>query len=472
LDFGICNLLIKPGNVFLRHFDFYKKKVVVVGLGRSGVALATFLAKRGAVVTATDHAPPERLTSSIEALEGCQVQFTLGGHDEKEFASADLVVLSPGVPHTLPILESAREKGVAVIGEMGLAVGMIEEPILAVTGTNGKTTTTELIGEMLKRSGKRVFVGGNIGTPLISYVDGTHEPAEIVVAEVSSFQLDTIVDFRPSTAVMLNLTDDHLDRYENFTSYAASKWRVFENQKKTDTAIVNGMNAAVAELMEKRPPRSRCLRFSDQAITDGALISSDKILLVENGRESADFSLVDARIKGPHNRENIAAACLAARAHGASDQGIQQAIDGYNGLPHRLEPLGNVRGVNFFNDSKATNVDAVLRALECFEEPVVLIMGGQNKKNDFTQLRSSIHDRVKTLVVMGEAKEEIMEALAGEPIEGTVEAGSLKEAVEKAMASARPGETVLFSPACASFDMFDSYVQRGNRFRELVERFQ
>lgn len=450
--------------------DFKNQQVVVMGFGRSGVAVTRFLVKRGASVTVTDQASADALKESVEALGALDVRFKLGGHDKKDFTSADLVVLSPGVPHTLPILDSAREKGVSVIGEMELAAGLIKEPILAVTGTNGKTTTTELVGEMLKNSGLRVFVGGNIGTPLISYVDGAHDLAEIIVAEVSSFQLDTTVDFHPRTSMLLNITDDHLDRYANYSAYSESKWRIFENQLSTDTAIINGMDSTVIEMVKKRPPRAACLLFSDQAVSNGARISSNKILLFENGHQTADFSLEHAGLTGPHNRENIAAACLAAREQGASDEGIQQAIDDYQGLPHRLESVGKVGGVHFVNDSKATNVDAVKRALECFEKPVVLIMGGQNKKNDFTRLQSSIRHRVKKLVVIGEAKDEILEALADVPKEGSIEAGSLEEAVEKALISAKADETVLFSPACASFDMFDSYVQRGDRFREIVER--
>jgi UDP-N-acetylmuramoylalanine--D-glutamate ligase len=420
----------------------------------------------------TDRAPADSLSAQVEALKGLDVRFKMGGHDEKDAVDADLIVLSPGVPHTLPMLERARQKGVSVVGEMALAAGRIQEPIVAVTGTNGKTTTTELVGEMLKRSGTRVFIGGNIGTPLISYVEGLYGQADVVVVEVSSFQLDSAIDFQPDTAVVLNLTDDHLDRYENFSAYARSKWRIFEHQSKAHKAVVNGKDAAIAEMMKTHPPRSACWFFSDKAVPDGARIYTDAIGVFEKGQQVATFSLDRAGITGPHNRENIAAACLAARTQGASDDGIQQAIDAYKGLSHRLERVGKINGVHFWNDSKATNVDAVRRALECFAKPVVLIMGGQNKKGDFTQLRTSVHRRVKKLVVVGEATEEICEALADEPKGGCVKADSLEDAVEKAIEGAEPGETVLFSPACASFDMFDNYVQRGNRFREIVKGLQ
>lgn len=449
--------------------DLRNKRIVVVGMGRTGVATARFLAKRGARVTVTDRAPAETLKASVEALGGLELRLKLGGHDAGDFETADLVVLSPGVPHTLAMLEPAWAKGTPVIGEMELAARYIAEPILAVTGTNGKTTTTRLVGNMLGNSGKKVFVGGNIGIPLISYADDAHGRADVVVVEVSSFQLDTSVDFRPDTAVMLNITDDHLDRYANFSAYADAKWRIFENQRPMDSAVLNAMDATVTALIEKRPPVARRQLFSDQAVAKGVRILKEKLLTMDGGRQTGSFALDRTGLIGPHNRENVAAACLAAREQGATDAGIQQAIDEFQGLPHRLETVGLVDGIRFVNDSKATNVDAVNRALECFDRPVVLIMGGQNKKGDFRRLKSQVRRRVKTLVAMGEAKDEIVTALAGDPERGILEAASMQEAVEKARGAAHAGETVLLSPACASFDMFDNYAHRGNRFREIVE---
>ncbi len=446
------------------------KQVVVVGLGRSGVAAARFLVNQGARVTVTDRAPADALKASTAALDGMDIRLKLGGHDARDFENADLVVLSPGVPHTLPMLEPAWVNGTPVIGEMELAAGYISEPILAVTGTNGKTTTTELVGKMLRNSGKKVFVGGNIGTPLIAYADGAFPRADVLVVETSSFQLDTTMDFRPDTAVMLNITDDHLDRYPTFSAYAESKWRIFENQRPTDSAVLNAMDATVAAMIKKHPPMARRQLFSDQAVVNGAQILTDKILIFDADRQKSSFSLEKTGLIGPHNRENTAAACLACREQGATDAGIQQAIDDFQGLSHRLETIGRVGGVRFVNDSKATNVDAVNRALECFDTPVVLIMGGQNKKGDFTQLKLRVRQHVKTLVAMGEARDEIVTALAGDPERGILEATSLEEAVEKAFAAAADGETVLLSPACASFDMFDNYAHRGNRFREIVGR--
>jgi UDP-N-acetylmuramoylalanine--D-glutamate ligase len=451
--------------------NYSNKRIVVVGLGRSGVSTARFLTHRGARVTVTDRKGQDALADRVAALDGLDLTLKLGGHDPRDFETADLVVLSPGVPHIQPVLEPAWANGTPVIGEMELAAGSITEPIIAVTGTNGKTTTTELLGQMLKNSGKKVFVGGNIGTPLTDYADGLHGKADVVVAETSSFQLDTMVDFRPATAVMLNITDDHLDRYTSFQAYAESKWRIFENQQPTDAAIFNTLDAMVTAMLEKHPPKARRQIFSDQAVANGAQILKDKILLFAGGQPAGTYALDQADLMGPHNRENIAAACLAARDQGATDAGIQQAIDTFKGLAHRLEPVRTVRGIRFINDSKATNVDAVKRALECFDHPVVLIMGGLNKKGDFSQLKSLVHRRVKTLVAMGQAKDEIITALAGDPGH-VIEADSMEEAVQKAFDAALDGDTVLLSPACASFDMFASYAERGDRFRQIVERMR
>ena len=451
--------------------NYSNKRIVVVGLGRSGVATARFLTHRGARVTVTDRKGQDALTDSVAALSGLDLTWKLGGHDPRDFETADLVVLSPGVPHIQPVLEPAWANGTPVIGEMELAAGSITEPIIAVTGTNGKTTTTELLGQMLKNSGKKVFVGGNIGTPLTDYADGLHGKADVVVAETSSFQLDTMVDFRPATAVMLNITDDHLNRYASFEAYAESKWRIFENQHPTDAAIFSALDATVTAMVEKHPLKARRQMFSDQAVANGAQILKDKILLFAGGQPAGGYSLDRAALMGPHNRENIAAACLAAREQGATDAGIQQTIDTFKGLSHRLEPVRTVRGIRFVNDSKATNVDAVKRALECFDHPVVLIMGGLNKKGDFSQLKSLVQRRVKTLVAMGQAKDEIITALAGDPGH-VLEADSMEEAVQKAFDAALDGDTVLLSPACASFDMFTSYAERGDRFRQIVERMR
>ncbi|MDL2270111.1 UDP-N-acetylmuramoyl-L-alanine--D-glutamate ligase [Desulfosarcina sp. OttesenSCG-928-G17] len=440
-----------------------------MGLGRSGIATTRFLAQRGSRVTVVDQAPESRLQDAMTALSGLDVRFRLGSHGAADFENADMVVLSPGVPHTLPALASAREKGIPVIGEMELAASHLQIPMIAITGTNGKTTTTELTGKMLENSGLRVFVGGNIGTPLITCVDSASDLVDVAVVEVSSFQLDTIVRFRPNTAMLLNITPDHLDRYADFSAYAAAKWAIFQNQEASDLAILNGMDLEVAAMTEKNPPRARTCFFSDSPVAAGAWIQKNEIRIMADNHMTASFSLSRNLLTGPHNRENIAAACLAAREHGATDAGIQKTLDTFTGLHHRMEDAGIHRGVRFVNDSKATNVDATKRALECFDEPVILIMGGQNKNCDFRHLEETVQRRVKVLVVMGEARGEIATVLSGKPRQGVLSVSSLKEAVRASLSMASAGDTVLFSPACASFDMFDNYAHRGDAFREAVD---
>lgn len=447
------------------------KHITVVGLGRSGEAAARFLARKGSRVTVVDHGPESRFQAAVEALTPLGIQFRLGSQnaDADAFETADAVVLSPGVPHTLPMLAPARKKGIPVIGEMELAAAHVQEPILAITGTNGKTTTTELAGKLLENSGIRVFVGGNIGTPLIAYADGVYPKADVLVVEVSSFQLDTIARFRPATAVMLNITPDHLDRYADFSAYAASKWKIFHNQEPCDLAVLNAMDQTVMEMLGKHQIFPRCRFFSTRAVTHGAWIDGDTLRIMEDGHETASFSLARSPLPGLHNQENIAAACLAVRAHGATDAGIQKILDTFTGLSHRMEPVGTCRGVRFVNDSKATNVDAVNRALDGVDGPVILIMGGQNKNCDFRQLREKVQARVKILVTMGEARDDIAAALAGAPGSGILAVHTLAEAVEKAFLAAHQGDTVLLSPGCASFDQFSGYAQRGDRFREVVK---
>jgi UDP-N-acetylmuramoylalanine--D-glutamate ligase len=450
------------------------KHIVVVGLARSGLAVARFLKARQARVTVTDQAVETGLASFVSEARRLDVNLELGGHRNATLLSADLIVLSPGVPHTLPIFERAREKGIAVIGEIELAYRFIRAPIVAVTGTNGKTTTTELLGRMLAASGLRVFVGGNIGNPLIE-IAGRDEDLDIIVAEVSSFQLDTTDTFRPHVAVLLNISADHLDRYTDFRAYARSKGRVFANQTDEDVAVCNGGDSLVLE--QCRSIRSRRLLFHahparEAEIAAGAVITPTQIRLRLPGLADGWVQLDKTTLIGPHNRENIAAAAVAALAAGGSLEGVQNGLDEFPALPHRLESVRTVNGIHFVNDSKATNVDAVIRALECFDAPVVLIMGGRNKGYDFAPLEAAVRRRVKRLIVIGEAREEILEALGRVPEEGFQEAVSMDQAVRLAFAAACPGETVLLSPACASFDMFGSYAERGDTFRRVVGELQ
>jgi UDP-N-acetylmuramoylalanine--D-glutamate ligase len=450
--------------------DLEGQNVLVVGLARSGLAVAKFLQVHGALVTITDQATESGLGNFVQQARQLNVTLELGGHRDQMFACADLIVISPGVPHTLAQLAVARQRGVPVIGEVELASRFIQIPIVAVTGTNGKTTTTELLGSMLAASGLRVFVGGNIGNPLIEIADSRAQ-LDVIVAEVSSFQLDTVDTFRPHVAVLLNISPDHLDRYPSLEAYADSKGRIFANQGANDFAVCHGNDELVSQ--QCRNTAAGRLNFFSKPpengqLGQGAIITPRQIAYLVPEGKLGRIDLNRTSLFGPHNRENIAAACLAAFAVGASEQGVQGALDAFKPPAHRLEPVGIVRGVEFINDSKATNVNAVMRALECFSRPVVLIMGGRNKGYDFNALDAHVRKNVRKLIVIGEAAEEILSALGNVPDQGAERASDLDQAVRNAFNDAKTGETVLLSPACASFDMFGSYAERGERFRQLV----
>ncbi|MBI9084803.1 MAG: UDP-N-acetylmuramoyl-L-alanine--D-glutamate ligase [Desulfobacterales bacterium] len=445
------------------------KHILIMGLGRSGLTAARFAAGRGAHVTVTDAARAPIAGPAMDDLRALGVELALGGHPESIFAHTDLIVLSPGVPHTLAPLERARRQGIAVVGEMELAARFITAPVVAVTGTNGKTTTTELVGQMLAASGQRVFVGGNIGTPLIGFVDRP-VPVDTVVAEVSSFQLDTMERFKPAVAVLLNITEDHLDRYADFEAYAASKARIFMNQTRTDTAVFNAGDPRIQALVQTLPAVSLPFFHDDGATLTkghpGARIQADRIRIVNAAGQSEEISLARSTLCGGHNRENIAAAALAALAAGATRTGIQAVVDRFTGLSHRLETVATVAGVTYVDDSKATNVDAVVRAIDAFEAPLVLILGGRDKGGDYRVLTDRICGRVRHLILMGEAADRIEQALGS--LVPTHRVADMAQAVARAKASAEVGDVVLLSPACASFDMYDSYTQRGEDFRKRV----
>jgi UDP-N-acetylmuramoylalanine--D-glutamate ligase len=448
------------------------KNITVVGLGKTGMALARFLKNRGAEVVVTDMAAEENLGPHVQELRQLDIALEAGRHQPETFEQADLIVLSPGVPHTIAPVARAQETGTVVMGEIELASRFIEEPIVAVTGTNGKTTTTELIGDMLKRSGLDVFVGGNIGNPLIGYIDQGHQ-ADAIVAEISSFQLDTIDRFRPQIAVLLNITIDHLDRYPDFEAYAASKMRIFENQQTSDIAVLNSSDPLVhsltADLKNKKLVYPQAGADENGAVINGSRISfqiNDHGPLDVSSQDQWSLDLSRIKLRGRHNLENACAAGLAAIAAGARPQAIQEALEQFQGGAHRLEYLDTVDDVEFFNDSKATNVDAVIRAVQCFSQPVVLIMGGLDKGSNFGPLRDFSHGHVKSLIVMGQAAGLIQTAL--EDSTSTVLATSMAQAVNQARQAASPGDVVLLSPGCASFDMYDSYGQRGDDFRQEV----
>lgn len=460
--------------------DLYQKNILIVGLGISGMAVARFAKNQGGIVTITDIAKEEALAGYLPEVQKIDVRTELGSHNTKTFENADLIIVSPGVPHTIFPIKRAKEKGIPILGEIELASRYIREPIIAISGTNGKTTTTRLLGHIMKNSGFKVFVGGNIGNPLIDYA-GEEKMADIVVAEVSSFQLDTIDTFRPRISVLLNISADHLDRYPDFESYVMSKGRIFKNQAEGDTAVINGSDPSISLI--RKTLRTRVLPFYHQdnfhtKNREYAVISSRNgqhapminIFTKEDPKGLLDLSQVD--LLGQHNMENVAAAALAALAAGGTLEGIQSALNDFKGLSHRLEFVEIINGVHFYDDSKGTNIDAVARALEVFDQPVVLIMGGRDKGGDFRQLRERVRQHVKKLIVMGESGNTIQSALEDVCREGAQGASTMENAVSLAYLAASPGDVVLLSPGCSSFDMFQSYAHRGEIFCKAVENLE
>lgn len=457
--------------------DLANKKVLIVGLGLSGVAAARFAKKRAASVTVTDIAGDNELIPYVDTVRKLNVNLELGQHNIETFEQADLIIVSPGVSHTILPIKRAKEKGVPVLGELELASRYITEPIVAISGTNGKTTTTTLLGNMLKNSGCNVFVGGNIGNPLLDYADKSVSSG-VVVAEVSSFQLDTIDTFKPRVSVLLNISADHLDRYSNFEDYVKSKGRIFENQQGNDTAIFNAADPLIRSI--SKDLKARKLPFHHQGTiqrntVEGAIINWDdpqnqpNIMIYTNDTGKKSINLSQVKLPGRHNMENVAAASLAALTVGGTLDGVQSAVNDFRGLSHRMEYVGTINNVQFFDDSKATNVDAVARALETFSKPVVLIMGGRDKGGDFQHLRDLVRRQTKKLILMGEAKGEIKYYLESACKGGAQTASTIEDAVLLAYKAATPGDVVLLSPACSSFDMYSSYAERGEAFCGAVK---
>jgi UDP-N-acetylmuramoylalanine--D-glutamate ligase len=442
--------------------DFQGKNVLVVGLARSGLAAASFLRNRGARVTVTDRLTEAELGSAADQARALGCTLVLGGHPEGLFTAADLVVVSPGVPLDLPQLAAARGRGVPVTGEFELACRNLAVPLVAISGTNGKTTTTTLVGEILKRSGLRVYVGGNIGSPLIALLEEGELP-ELAVVEVSSFQLDIMETFHPRVAVLLNLTEDHLDRYPSFDAYVASKCRLFANQNEDDVAVLPAEDPLI---MGRCAPPGRKLLFSRRRRSADAHLDGDRLVCRGARGETHSYDLSRWQLAGHHNLENLLASVLVATSAGATPAAIQETINEFRGLPHRLELVHEWRGIRFYDDSKATNVDSVVRSLESFTQPIVLIAGGRDKGGSYGPLVSLVRDRVKMLVLMGESRFLMARAIGN--LVCTVVVETMVEAVQMALRAAVPGDVVLLSPACASFDLYQNYAARGDHFRSLV----
>jgi len=445
--------------------DLKNKNVLIVGLGKSGIAAAKFAAERGAKVTVTDIRSESELKKELKALKDVKMHTHFGNQGDELFEKTDFVVASPGVPTDTPGIVKAISRGVPVVNEMELAVREISTPIIAVTGTNGKTTTTELTGHLLKSCGIKHCVAGNIGTPLVSIVDEANK-ADWLVLEVSSFQLETMESLKPAVAVWLNATPDHLDRHESFESYVDLKAKLFAPLNNESWGIYN----AADEIVEAAVSTSKATLVPFDATgerKDGGWYESGDLWADVGARGRFRFDLRHVILEGRHNRENMLGAILAVLIAGGAHDAIQSGLESFRGLPHRLEFVSEVNGVRFYDDSKATNVGATVRALDAFAEPVVLIAGGQDKGSDFTQLRSWIKEGVKRLVLIGQAADTIQKAIGAAT--DTVRAQTLDEAVKTAWDSSDPGDVVLLSPACASFDMFKNYAARGDAFKDAVK---
>ena len=446
-------------------FSVSGKRVVVVGAARSGIAAAELLVRRGATVTLTDMR--DRIEDE-EALRAAGVRLELGGHAPQTLREADLIVLSPGVPPGQPAVADARNAGVPVMGELEMASRWLRGRIVAITGTKGKSTTTTLTGRMLEAGGHRVLVGGNIGRALSAQVDESTEDT-IHVIEASSFQLESADTFHPWIAVLLNFSADHLDRHADLAEYAAAKARIFTNQTIDDWAVLNADDEPSQVLAQDT--RSRRLLFAtERQLPEGILVAGDAIVRRAENREQVLVPLSAVKLLGRHLLADVLAAAAVASLAGVEPEAMRRAVEGFTGLEHALEPVAEIAGVRFVNDSKATNIEAAQRAIETFADGLVVILGGRFKGGDFTDLRAALTGRAAKVVAIGEAAPLIHQAL--DPAVPVHDAGDMVAAVRTAFASASPGETVLLAPACSSFDMFKDYAERGRVFKQEVVKLR
>jgi UDP-N-acetylmuramoylalanine--D-glutamate ligase len=446
-------------------FSVRGKRVVVVGAARSGVAAAELLVRRGAIVTLTDVRPQ---IEEEDRLRDAGVSLELGGHRAATLTNADLIVLSPGVPPSQPAIEAARDAGVPVTGELELASKWLRGRIVAITGTKGKSTTTTLTGRMLEAGGHHVLVGGNIGLALSAQVDASTEQT-IHVVEASSFQLESTQTFRPWIAVLLNFSPDHLDRHATVEEYAAAKTRVFERQHATDWAVLNADDPATLDLA-RRAKAHRLLFSTSGSIAEGIALAGDTIVRRTTSGDEPLVPLASVKLLGRHLVADVLAAAAVASIAGVDAAAMTKAVETFTGLEHALEPVTEIGGVRFVNDSKATNIEAARRAIETFGEGTVVILGGKFKGGDFRDLLAPLVERHATVVAIGEARPLIREALGGSI--AVYDANDMPSAVQTAFASASPGGTVVLAPACASFDMFHDYAERGRVFKQEVRRLE
>jgi len=448
-------------------FELRGKRVLVVGLARTGVATAQFCATRGARVTGTDARSESEIGEAAKSLRAAGVHLELGGHNEKTFLDQDLIVASPGVPADAPLLQAARAKGVTIWSEIELADRFLKGCMIGITGSNGKTTTTSLIAHILKTAGIPTILAGNIGTPLISQVEQTNDKTTTVV-ELSSFQLELIDTFRADISVFLNLTPDHLDRHHTLEAYGAAKARIFENQTESDCAVVNADDPASRPYVPAKP---QLFWFSrKQRVAQGAFALEDEILFRQDGKDEVVLRLEDIPLTGAHNVENVLAAVAAARLAGAEAAEIARGVRSFAGVEHRLEFVAEIGGVRYYNDSKATNVDATLKALDAFPGRILIVLGGKDKGSDYTVLQKPLREKAILALLIGAASAQIEKQITGSV--AIEHAGTMERAVEISSHAARSGDVVLLAPACASFDQFDNYEHRGRVFKELVHQLE
>ncbi len=447
--------------------DVKGKRVLVVGLGKSGIASALFLADRGARVAVSDTKSEEELPREIPLLLDRGIVVEAGYHGERTFKEQELIVISPGVPADVPQLLQARQAGIPVIGEVELAARYLKGKIVAITGSNGKTTTTTLAGEIIAAGGRHTLVGGNIGIPAISFVESATDETWIVL-EVSSFQLETIETFHPKIAVVLNVTPDHLDRHHTFANYTAAKARIFENQTSNDFAVLNADDATCVAMAAKT--KAAVYWFSRQRpVEHGAFVREDSIIWRGADKEQAVMPIAEIALKGTHNVENVLAAVCAGMLAGVDPAHIRRTVVNFKAVEHRLEYIATIRGVQYYNDSKATNVDATIKALESFPSGIHLILGGKDKGSDYSVLNPLLEKRVKRVYTIGAAANKIESQVRGTEV---VSAGTIDNALRRASELAVPGDIVLLAPACASFDQFVSYEHRGRVFKDLVKQME
>ncbi|MDR3564946.1 MAG: UDP-N-acetylmuramoyl-L-alanine--D-glutamate ligase [Negativicutes bacterium] len=450
--------------------DFSGKKMLVLGAGISGIAVAGILQDKGATVTLSDTKPAENIKHDLTGLKEKGVALALGRQDEALLTDTDYVIVSPGVSIYSPLVVKAQESGIAVMSEIEVAYRLCSAPIVAITGTNGKTTTTTLTGEILKAAGREVVVGGNIGLALSQEVKDI-SASGIVVAEISSFQLEGVLTFRPHVAAILNLTPDHIDRHRSLATYQDMKERIFANQTFEDYLILNYDDPALREMAGRAP--SQVVFFSRKVeLETGVFVKDDALTLKWQGETLTICPVASIKIKGGHNVENALAACAAAFFAGAKPAAMAEVLAAFPGVEHRIEPVATVAGVTYYNDSKATNPESSIKALEAFPANIILIAGGKDKNTDLSEFMQLIKERVDHLILLGEAKERFNEAAVRQGVKNIHCVDDFSSGVKLAHQLARPPQVVVLSPACASYDMFNNYEERGKAFKELVHRLK